>query len=1074
MNIPNRQLDVNLGLEGLKDFQKKTVNYVFKCLYKGNGRARFLIADEVGLGKTLVARGIIAKAVDHLRSENKKMRIDIVYICSNQSIARQNIDRINIIDNDESALADRMTLLPLSKVKDNKLNFVAFTPGTSFDLRSSGGVANERALIYHILKKGWKLGNVAGPMNLFQCSMDKENWRLLLSDFPKYDKALAQAFLTRLKGSGIRKRFNRLVKEFPRNRNYSNIPSDLQRERYKIIGELRTVLAESCIKALEPDIVILDEFQRFRDLLNEEEEMGRLAKMVLNYPSVKVILLSATPYKMYTMYNEMQNEDHYTDFLKTVEFLFRSKKRTGEFKSDLVRYRNALLQKNSPDIQELNKVKRRIESKLRKVMVRTERITSSIDQTCMISEAETTLGRLEPEDLKAFSIIDKVAGQLGAGDTVEYWKSAPYLLNVMDREGYKIKKEFIRLIKSQSALPILGILREDSDDLLSWKKIRKYSPIHPPNARLRDLISRKVQADAWKLLWIPPCMPYYRATKGPYSEPILQDFTKALVFSSWLVVPKVIAMLTSYEAERQMVTQFDHNADYFMERKRHPPLLRFAFSDNRPTGMPIFTLIYPCITLAAQIDPLQVAKKSAKASGLIRTEDMIRNVESSLHDLLDPILAPYKGMSGPTDEHWYYAALTLLDWYYYRKPVQDWLESKDTKFAWTSMVRGGNEEDSNFAEHVEILKSQFNTQGKLGRPPEDLLPMLASIALASPAIVTLRSLLRILKTSDILTSGKWLLSAAAKVGMGFRRLFNLPESMALIRSPKPDEDVSYWKRTIDYCVDGNLQSVMDEYVHVLRESLGVLQRPPNEAIPKIAEEIQEAVSIRTVNLDFDEIIPDRSTGDLSLDKHSIRCRFALRFGDGKSEEEKAEIRKDQVRTAFNSPFRPFILATTSIGQEGLDFHQYCHEIYHWNLPSNPVDLEQREGRINRYKGHVIRRNVANLFSESLFQGSDGGFQNPWDELFMMARNFRDDRYNDLVPYWIFEPSGGKKINRYIPILPLSRDYAHLENLSKTLVAYRMVMGQPRQEDLLCYLQQRFEEDLDPSEFLKYRINLSPR
>ena len=44
--------------------------------------------------------------------------------------------------------------------------------------------------------------------------------------------------------------------------------------------------------------------------------------------------------------------------------------------------------------------------------------------------------------------------------------------------------------------------------------------------------------------------------------------------------------------------------------------------------------------------------------------------------------------------------------------------------------------------------------------------------------------------------------------------------------------------------------------------------------------------------------------------------------------------------------RPFVLATTSIGQEGLDFHNYCRVIMYWNLPSNPMDLEQREGRKN--------------------------------------------------------------------------------------------------------------------------------
>jgi len=34
---------------------------------------------------------------------------------------------------------------------------------------------------------------------------------------------------------------------------------------------------------------------------------------------------------------------------------------------------------------------------------------------------------------------------------------------------------------------------------------------------------------------------------------------------------------------------------------------------------------------------------------------------------------------------------------------------------------------------------------------------------------------------------------------------------------------------------------------------------------------------------------------------------------------------------------------------------------HWNLPSNPIDLEQREGRINRYKCLAVRQNIAENF-----------------------------------------------------------------------------------------------------------------
>lgn len=46
-------------LSGLKDFQKATVNRI-DCLFR-KGQNRVLVADEVGLGKTLVAKGVIAK-----------------------------------------------------------------------------------------------------------------------------------------------------------------------------------------------------------------------------------------------------------------------------------------------------------------------------------------------------------------------------------------------------------------------------------------------------------------------------------------------------------------------------------------------------------------------------------------------------------------------------------------------------------------------------------------------------------------------------------------------------------------------------------------------------------------------------------------------------------------------------------------------------------------------------------------------------------------------------------------------------------------------------------------------------
>src|SRR5690606_14264982 len=99
-------------------------------------------------------------------------------------------------------------------------------------------------------------------------------------------------------------------------------------DQLAFVGELRRLLAKSCLGALEPDIVILDEFQRFKYLLDGEDEMALLARALFDYPDAKVLLLSATPYKMYTMYYERAEDDHYADFMRTVRFLFNSDKAT--------------------------------------------------------------------------------------------------------------------------------------------------------------------------------------------------------------------------------------------------------------------------------------------------------------------------------------------------------------------------------------------------------------------------------------------------------------------------------------------------------------------------------------------------------------------------------------------------------------------------------------------------------------------------------------------------------------------------------------------------------------------------
>jgi len=95
VEIGEKRPDVDKVLSQLKDFQLNSVEKVFRRLYLDKDATnRFLIADEVGLGKTLVARGIIARGIDYIW--DKVDRIDVIYICSNREIASQNINRLNI------------------------------------------------------------------------------------------------------------------------------------------------------------------------------------------------------------------------------------------------------------------------------------------------------------------------------------------------------------------------------------------------------------------------------------------------------------------------------------------------------------------------------------------------------------------------------------------------------------------------------------------------------------------------------------------------------------------------------------------------------------------------------------------------------------------------------------------------------------------------------------------------------------------------------------------------------------------------------------------------------------------
>lgn len=485
--------------------------------------------------------------------------------------------------------------------------------------------------------------------------------------------------------------------------------------------------------------------------------------------------------------------------------------------------------------------------------------------------------------------------------------------------------------------------------------------------------------------------------------------------------------------------------------------------------MSTFGLLYPSPAIAALTDPLAIARDLGGENSIVSQAEVMAAATERVRTALRPLMR--RSPDGPDDQAWYWAAPLLLDARRDATGTATWLRRSDTLRGLSRTASGGDEDDSGlWIEHVDRAARMAVEPAELGRPPADLAEVLAVVGLGGPGNAGLRAIARILArvtSTRIDLSAAPARDAAVRIAWGFRSLYNIPEVMALLRAGDREEE-AYWRRAAIYGVDGNLQAVLDEFAHILPEWLGLLERDAPVIAERVSMAIQESVSIRATNYTADDVRVE--DGRVSLDRMPMRVRFALRFGADSSDDDKNLQRSSAVRTAFNSPFWPFVLASTSVGQEGLDFHQYCHAVVHWNLPANPVDLEQREGRVHRYKGHAIRKNVA---SRNRAMAFGRRVTDPWTAMFdAAAKGVGRSHLKDIEPYWVY--TGPATIERHVPMLPLSREVDRLDRLIKSLAAYRMVFGQPRQEDLIAYLgADRDAEQMSALE-QHLRINLEPR
>lgn len=969
------------------DFQEATADRIVEVFKKG-GQNRVLLADEVGMGKTIIARGVIQRISEWYKEQGKDY-FKVIYICSNANISRQNIGKLGITDrlevSDSRLSMQHLVIYEKRGCEHGYQQLIPLTPATSFKMTGGCGSQNERALLYAHLRRLSYFIEYQDALSQFMAYNANKYWD---SDFvPKYERRvvdcdnkggnyiceISEELKKRLKSELIDRMMNLLTGE---------VLAENGREVRMIINELRTVFAQISIDKLEPDLVIMDEFQRFSDLIchndDDTDEQVMLSRRFLGNTGIKVLLLSATPYKPYSTLEEIANngEHHYRGFLQVMNFLFYDPDKRSRFERVWNNYSMELSRMTADNLTILMACKKEAEDKMYESVCRTERFNTNIIDDSGVKPISITADDILSY-VHAQKLLDYVNEKSGSSRSrsvpLDYVKSSPYLLSFM--ENYQLKKNITDYFERSNDCEFFSNIRKQTL-LVKESDIRNYKKIKLNNARL-EVLNKAVyvndRSSIENLLWIPASRPYYK-TNSLFDRN--RDFSKILVFSSWEIVPRMISAMLSYEAERRTIGDLRAQKikgwrGYFatLEEKR--------FGSNRLADVSKEIVCYPSMYLSALYRPCDFLGVNVSVIFRVLKEKIAEKISD----------------------------------------IKTENNTRDGQFSVTALLG--------------LLEALDGECSKLTVIPKNAASVLANMAIGAPGVC----LYRLFGEKDM----------AMKVAGCFVRIFNKPESAAILDRIYINKKNDYIISVIDYCVNGNMQAMLEEFAHIL-----------NYKGSKLCDAMIESfIDTATVGIDTYESFT--KTNSEPHNKVSLRTHFAVGYFNSKVSDEGLQ-RTENVRKAFNSPFRPFVLATTSIGQEGLDFHFYCRKIVHWNLPSNPVDLEQREGRINRFKSLAVRRNIADRYFDE---------QN-WDKMFRKASSDLKGNYSDIVPYWCL-PDNSKssvKIERIIPMYPLSQDLPKYDRLIKVLSLYRLTLGQPRQEELIDLFRERNLSEVDRDLIIK--------
>jgi hypothetical protein len=987
-----------------KGFQRATAEAALETLNRKSGPRRFLVADEVGLGKTVVARTIIGELI-----KRRRRPLVVFYVSSNLNIAHQNRTKLlELLETEQeqkraSATADRLTLAAnaANRPTHESLHLYTLTPDTSVPMyrrRGGFGRLDERALIFRLLKGRFPTLDTHWFSSKCRGNQASEaSWKSALQRYEYIPgiRELQNHFIDALNDDELLK--------LPSVDAQSIIVAAERERPSRLMGSLRSALAMAVLRDVRPDLVIFDEFQKFRQLLIDPrntvpDPVTRALRGGKRDSGHAVLLLSATPYRLYSSRQDEAAElSHHQEFFELIRFLFGGETSDSkDIECAFLDFGAKMLANETPDFELLRTLRDSIQDRLRPVLSRTERPNDK-ELPCN-SNSDHPHSEIRPEDLRVFKhwVARLHNGEMPKrgkvdlmGFAVPFWLSVPLPIQMLG-SGYVAWGRADKKLR-----------RREEPTLRRSQRDRLEAPKHWPHPQLR-VLNEIASAPRLALPWIAPSLPWWDL-HGPWSEPGAKG-GKLLIFSRFKAVPPALASLLSFDLE----TSFSHRLRHNYRRAGDAQPLHFK--ENRPT---LPALFFPSPTLIAFTDP-----RRDRPSNLAAVRNSMRR---QVGTLLRQELGVRVQRSGRQRPLWkLLAALELAR----ERSMPDsglpsWLELRDH----IRRAASGQEEAMK-----EVLKKWHHfAEAGLDSVTSSEVAALAEFALSGPGVVLGRALYRFDLTC--ITSNRFGSLCDASWN-GLRPYLN----RGLFHAVLTKRGRPYTKAIPEAVVAGNLESVLDEH-------LWIASQLDADAITRFPRDLRKVLGLREGRHRVHEPGADEE-GFL------LRCHAAMPFADAKVEKTTTggedHLRTDDLRRSFNTPFWPHVLATTSLGQEGLDFHVWCRQLLHWDLCPSPLDLEQREGRIQRFGGLSVRAALAEKLRNQTLD-SAGEKSSPWTVLANHAEhNFKHDA-SGRSPWWTCP---GEKIDRHFVVLPQSRQTNRFNQLSRLRWCYRLALGQPHQQDFI--------------------------